>query len=74
MLLVEAVATHADRQEIGVTCSLQEMPRQGHAVLERNPCLSGGPRHGIHELLSGRKVAFRHCWAGEPVLFIHTNA
>src|SRR6185437_10070947 len=74
VLLVEAVATHADRHEIGVTGSLQEMPRQRHAVLERNLCLFGRMRHGVHKQFARQEVALRHCWAGKPVLFIGTNA
>src|SRR5215813_9201969 len=74
MLLVETVATHPDRQEIEVACCLEEVPRQRHAVLERDTCLSGRLRHGVHEPLARGQIAFRHCRAGKPVLFVRTNA
>ena len=74
MLPIEAVATHPDRQEIGVACSLEEVPWQRHAVLERNTCPSGCMRHGVHELSPGCEIALRHCRARKPVLFVRANA
>src|SRR5262249_214325 len=74
MLLVETVAAHPDRQEIEVACSLEEVPRQRHAVLERDTCLSARLRHAVHETPARGQIAFRHCWAGKPGLFVRTNA
>src|SRR5262245_47931332 len=65
MLLVETVATHPDRQEIEVACSLEEVPRQRHAVVERDTCLSGRLRHDVHEPPARGQIAFRHCRAGK---------
>src|SRR5262245_22000315 len=66
--------THPDRQEIEVACSLEEVPRQRHAVVVRDTCLSGRLRHGVHEPPARGQIAFRHGRAGRPVLFVRTNA
>ena len=74
MPLDETVAAHPNRQEIGIACSLQEVPRQWHAVLERNSFFSRRLCHGVHEQLAGGQIALGNCGPGKPILFIGANA
>ena len=74
MVLAEPVAAHPDGREIGIACPLQEVPRQRHAVLQRDPCSCCGTRHAVHEQLARGQIARGNRRAGEPILFVHAHA